>query len=74
MYRLPTLPFLLHRLSLDSTEAELRSLFGRTSSLRDNVRRDGELCQQMGDFLQVCRCLQLSLLTLATWLVGFARQ
>ncbi|XP_058522730.1 FH2 domain-containing protein 1 [Ochotona princeps] len=40
------------RLSLDSTEAELHSLFVRTSSLRDNVRRDRELCQQMGDFLQ----------------------
>ncbi|XP_069878319.1 FH2 domain-containing protein 1 [Dipodomys merriami] len=40
------------RLSLDNTEAELRSLFVRTRSLQENVQRDGELCQQMEDFLQ----------------------
>ncbi|KAM4834477.1 FH2 domain-containing protein 1 isoform 1-T2 [Thomomys bottae] len=40
------------RLSLDNTEAELHSLFVRTGSLQENVRRDGELCQQMEDFLQ----------------------
>ncbi|XP_059867632.1 FH2 domain-containing protein 1 [Delphinus delphis] len=40
------------RLSLDNTEAELHSLFVRTRSLKENVQRDGELCQQMEDFLQ----------------------
>ncbi|XP_012885167.1 PREDICTED: FH2 domain-containing protein 1 [Dipodomys ordii] len=40
------------RLSLDNTEAELRSLFVRTRSLQENVQQDGELCQQMEDFLQ----------------------
>lgn len=40
------------RLSLDNTEAELRSLFIRTRSLRENIQRDGELCQQVEDFLQ----------------------
>lgn len=41
------------RLSLDITEAELHSLFVRTKSLRENIQRDQELCQQMEDFLQV---------------------
>ncbi|XP_054451814.1 FH2 domain-containing protein 1 [Pteronotus mesoamericanus] len=40
------------RLSLDNTEAELHSLFVRTRSLKENIRRDDELCQQMQDFLQ----------------------
>ncbi|XP_008058368.1 FH2 domain-containing protein 1 [Carlito syrichta] len=40
------------RLSLDNTEAELHSLFVRTRSLQENIQRDGELCQQMEDFLQ----------------------
>eukprot|EP00069_Balaena_mysticetus_P005684 bmy_18175T0 len=40
------------RLSLDNTEAELHSLFVRTRSLKENVQWDGELCQQMEDFLQ----------------------
>lgn len=40
------------RLSLDSTEAELRSLFVRTRSLQENMQRDAELGQQMEDFLQ----------------------
>lgn len=40
------------RLSLDNTEAELHSLFVRTRSLKENIRRDDELCQQMEDFLQ----------------------
>lgn len=40
------------RLSLDNTEAELHSLLIRTRSLRENIQRDGELCQQMEDFLQ----------------------
>lgn len=40
------------RLSLDITEAELHSLFVRTKSLRENIQRDQELCQQMEDFLQ----------------------
>ncbi|XP_004402491.1 PREDICTED: FH2 domain-containing protein 1 [Odobenus rosmarus divergens] len=40
------------RLSLDNTEAELHSLFNRTRSLRENIQLDGELCQQMEDFLQ----------------------
>ncbi|XP_044623032.2 FH2 domain-containing protein 1 isoform X2 [Equus asinus] len=40
------------RLSLDNTEAELHSLFVRTRSLKENIQRDGELCQQMEDFLQ----------------------
>ncbi|XP_028377860.1 FH2 domain-containing protein 1 [Phyllostomus discolor] len=40
------------RLSLDNTEAELQSLFVRTRSLKENIRRDDELCQQMQDFLQ----------------------
>ncbi|KAK2505679.1 hypothetical protein MC885_014748 [Smutsia gigantea] len=40
------------RLSLDNMEAELRSLFVRTRSLQENIQRDGELCQQMQDFLQ----------------------
>lgn len=40
------------RLSLDNTEAELHSLFVRTRSLQENIQRDGELCQQMQDFLQ----------------------
>ncbi|XP_045151758.1 FH2 domain-containing protein 1 [Echinops telfairi] len=40
------------RLSLDSTEAELHSLSVRTRSLRENIQQDGELCQQMEDFLQ----------------------
>ncbi|XP_062054868.1 LOW QUALITY PROTEIN: FH2 domain-containing protein 1-like [Lepus europaeus] len=47
--RSPLSPF---RLSLDSTEAELRSLFVRTRSLQENMRRDAELDQQMEDFLQ----------------------
>ena len=41
------------RLSLDNTEAELHSLFVRTKSLKENIQRDRELCQQMEDFLQV---------------------
>ncbi|XP_006884561.1 PREDICTED: FH2 domain-containing protein 1 [Elephantulus edwardii] len=40
------------RLSLDSTEAELHSLTVRTRSLRENIQRDRELCQQMEAFLQ----------------------
>ncbi|ELK17494.1 FH2 domain-containing protein 1 [Pteropus alecto] len=40
------------RLSLNNTEAELHSLFVRTRSLKENIQRDGELCQQMEDFLQ----------------------
>ncbi|XP_004638781.1 FH2 domain-containing protein 1 [Octodon degus] len=40
------------RLSLDNTEAELKSLSVRTKSLEENIKRDGELCQQMADFLQ----------------------
>uniref|UniRef100_A0A2K6FXX7 FH2 domain containing 1 n=1 Tax=Propithecus coquereli TaxID=379532 RepID=A0A2K6FXX7_PROCO len=40
------------RLSLDNMEAELHSLFVRTRSLKENIQRDGELCQQMEDFLQ----------------------
>nr|XP_031540170.1 FH2 domain-containing protein 1 [Vicugna pacos] len=40
------------RLSLDNTEAELHSLFVRTRSLKDNIQPDGELCQQMEEFLQ----------------------
>uniref|UniRef100_A0A8C3YJI6 FH2 domain containing 1 n=1 Tax=Catagonus wagneri TaxID=51154 RepID=A0A8C3YJI6_9CETA len=40
------------RLSLDSTEAELHSLFVRTRTLKESIQRDGELCQQMEDFLQ----------------------
>ncbi|KAG8507336.1 FH2 domain-containing protein 1 [Galemys pyrenaicus] len=40
------------RLSLDSTEAELHSLFVRTRSLKENIQRDSELCRQMEDFLQ----------------------
>ncbi|XP_037352496.1 LOW QUALITY PROTEIN: FH2 domain-containing protein 1 [Talpa occidentalis] len=40
------------RLSLDSTEAELHSLFVRTRSLKENIQQDSELCQQMEDFLQ----------------------
>ncbi|XP_055452631.1 FH2 domain-containing protein 1 isoform X2 [Psammomys obesus] len=40
------------RLSLDVTEAELRSLFVRTKSLQENIQRDQELCQQLQDFLQ----------------------
>ncbi|XP_032102281.1 FH2 domain-containing protein 1 [Sapajus apella] len=40
------------RLSLDNTEAELHLLFVRTRSLKENIQRDGELCQQMEDFLQ----------------------
>ena len=47
-------PLSSFRLSLDNTEAELHSLFVRTRSLKENVQRDGELCQQMEDFLQVC--------------------
>ncbi|XP_053438978.1 FH2 domain-containing protein 1 isoform X2 [Nycticebus coucang] len=43
---------LLHRLSLDNTEAELHSLFVKTRSLKENIQWDGELCQQMEDFLQ----------------------
>ena len=41
------------RLSLDNTEVELHSLFVRTKTLKENVQRDRELCQQMEDFLQV---------------------
>ncbi|KAM6147917.1 FH2 domain-containing protein 1 [Erethizon dorsatum] len=40
------------RLSLDNTEAELKLLSVRTKSLEENIKRDGELCQQMADFLQ----------------------
>ncbi|EPY78736.1 hypothetical protein CB1_001022002 [Camelus ferus] len=40
------------KLSLDNTEAELHSLFVRTRSLKDNIQPDGELCQQMEEFLQ----------------------
>ncbi|XP_075400912.1 FH2 domain-containing protein 1 [Tenrec ecaudatus] len=40
------------RLSLDNTEAELRSLSVRTRSLQGSIQQDGELCQQMEDFLQ----------------------
>nr|XP_055132130.1 FH2 domain-containing protein 1 isoform X2 [Symphalangus syndactylus] len=40
------------RLSLENTEAELHLLFVRTKSLKENIQRDGELCQQMEDFLQ----------------------
>ncbi|XP_036097239.1 FH2 domain-containing protein 1 isoform X2 [Molossus molossus] len=40
------------RLSLENTEAELHSLFVRTRSVKENIRRDDELCQQMEDFLQ----------------------
>lgn len=40
------------RLSLDNMEAELHSLFVRTRSLKENIQGDGELCQQMEDFLQ----------------------
>ncbi|XP_055260750.1 FH2 domain-containing protein 1 [Moschus berezovskii] len=40
------------RLSLDNTEAELHSLFVRTKSLKENIQRDRELCQQMEEFLQ----------------------
>lgn len=47
-------PLSSFRLSLDNTEAELHSLFVRTRSLQENIQRDGELCQQMQDFLQVC--------------------
>lgn len=47
-------PLSSSRLSLDNTEAELHSLFVRTRSLKEHIRRDDELCQQMQDFLQVC--------------------
>ncbi|XP_055000781.1 FH2 domain-containing protein 1 isoform X1 [Sorex araneus] len=40
------------RLSLENTEAELHSLSVRTRALRENIQHDGELCQQMEDFLQ----------------------
>ncbi|XP_004869280.1 FH2 domain-containing protein 1 [Heterocephalus glaber] len=40
------------RLSLDNTEAELKSLVVRTRSLKENIKPDVELCQQMEDFLQ----------------------
>uniref|UniRef100_G3UK76 FH2 domain-containing protein 1 n=1 Tax=Loxodonta africana TaxID=9785 RepID=G3UK76_LOXAF len=40
------------RLSLDNTEAELHSMFVRTRSLKENIQRDRELCQQMEEFLQ----------------------
>ncbi|KAM9238253.1 FH2 domain-containing protein 1 isoform 2-T3 [Dugong dugon] len=40
------------RLSLDNMEVELHSLFVRTRSLKENIQRDRELCQQMEDFLQ----------------------
>nr|XP_020751423.1 FH2 domain-containing protein 1 [Odocoileus virginianus texanus] len=40
------------RLSLDNTEVELHSLFVRTKTLKENIQRDRELCQQMEDFLQ----------------------
>ncbi|KAF7462544.1 FH2 domain-containing protein 1 [Marmota monax] len=49
--RCPLSP-LFFRLSLDNTEAELHSLFVRTRSLKENIQRDGELRQQMEDFLQ----------------------
>lgn len=54
------------RLSLDNTEAELHSLFNRTRSLRENIQRDGELCQQMEDFLQVRGWLESVSLFLAS--------
>nr|XP_004655928.2 FH2 domain-containing protein 1 [Jaculus jaculus]XP_044987509.1 FH2 domain-containing protein 1 [Jaculus jaculus] len=40
------------RLSLDNTDAELHSLVVRTRSLQESIQRDGELSQQMEDFLQ----------------------
>lgn len=63
-FPMPTAYFPLSsfRLSLDNTEAELHSLFVRTRSLQENIQRDGELCQQMQDFLQVCGWLSSDLL------------
>ncbi|XP_063116922.1 FH2 domain-containing protein 1 isoform X2 [Cavia porcellus] len=52
------------RLSLDNTEAELKSLTLRTKSLEENIKRDGELYQQMADFLQ---CATAKLVDLEQW-------
>ncbi|XP_068961663.1 FH2 domain-containing protein 1 [Petaurus breviceps papuanus] len=40
------------RLSLDNTELELHSLSARTRSLKENIQRDPELCQQMKAFIK----------------------
>ncbi|KAM8969563.1 FH2 domain-containing protein 1 isoform 1-T2 [Sarcophilus harrisii] len=40
------------RLSLDNTESELHSLSARTRSLKENIQRDPELCQQMKAFIK----------------------
>ncbi|KAM4809547.1 FH2 domain-containing protein 1 [Rhinophrynus dorsalis] len=40
------------RLSTDNIEAEFQSLSTKTKSLKDHIRKDPELLQQMEDFLQ----------------------
>ncbi|XP_027722761.1 FH2 domain-containing protein 1 isoform X2 [Vombatus ursinus] len=40
------------RLSFDNTESELHSLSARTRSLKENIQRDPELCQQMKAFIK----------------------
>ncbi|XP_067407981.1 FH2 domain-containing protein 1 [Emydura macquarii macquarii] len=40
------------RLSIDNIEAELHSLSAKTRSLKDNIRQDPELFQQMEGFIQ----------------------
>ncbi|XP_053559724.1 FH2 domain-containing protein 1 [Bombina bombina] len=41
------------RLSVDNIDAELKSLTTKTKSVKDHVRQDPELLQQMENFLQV---------------------
>lgn len=50
-----SLCMLFFRLSIDNIEAELHSLSAKTRSLKDNIRQDPELFQQMEGFIQVCR-------------------
>ncbi|XP_074085222.1 FH2 domain-containing protein 1 isoform X3 [Macrotis lagotis] len=40
------------RLSLDNTESELHSMSARTRSLKENIQRDPELCQQLKAFIK----------------------
>ncbi|MEE6461245.1 hypothetical protein FKM82_001241 [Ascaphus truei] len=41
------------RISIDNIEAEFQSLSTKTKSLKDRIRQDPELVQQMEDFLQI---------------------
>lgn len=47
---------LLCRLSTENMDAEFHTLLTKTKTLKDQVKKDAELSQQMEQFLQVHEC------------------